>query len=112
MTVYDLNRDELQILKQQYLQDQQGNISYDEASDIDYYVSDGEIYEAYAGTEFSVDDFGVRDSEDEDMNIRITIDVNLSKTSADYAVTQVLNAIRSGETRGYLEGCQFEIVER
>ena len=112
MTVYDLNRDELTMLKQQYLQEKQGNISYEELAFIDDYVSDDEVYTAYTGVQFSVDDFGVRDSEEEDMNVRVTIDIDLSKTDIDYAVTQVLNAIRGGDTQGYLTGCQFEITER
>ena len=112
MSVYDLNREELELLKQQYLQEVQGSISYDELADIDSYVSDAEVYEAYAGTSFTADDFGVRESDEDYGRVRVTIDVDLNTTSIDYAVTQVLNAIRSGETRGYITGCQFEITER
>ena len=61
MTVYDLNREQLTELKQSYytqLLDERGESpSYGELADIDDYVSDEEIFDAYAGTDFVPDDF-------------------------------------------------------
>lgn len=58
MTVCDLNRDQLQELKQRYYADITGeDLSYDEIYRIDELVSDAEIFVAYAGTEFVNDDF-------------------------------------------------------
>lgn len=61
MTVYDLNRDQLVELKQNYLtenMEEQGyGVSYDVLADADNIISDERIYEIYAGTEFSPDDF-------------------------------------------------------
>ncbi len=58
MTVYDLNRDQLIELKQRYLADAAGrDLSYGELADADSIVTDEEVYNYYAGTEFVVDDF-------------------------------------------------------
>lgn len=58
MTVYELNRDQLEELKQRYYMDHVNeNPSYGELAEIDDLVSDEEVYEEYAGTDFVVDDF-------------------------------------------------------
>ena len=61
MTVRELNRDQLIELKQAYLTqklDEQGEgISYGELAEADELVSDAEIFEEYAGTDFVPDDF-------------------------------------------------------
>ena len=70
MRVYDLNRDQLTELKQNYLTqklDEQGDgISYEELAFIDDYVSDEEIFEEYAGTEFVNDDFACSAGQEEE----------------------------------------------
>lgn len=66
MTVYDLNRDQLEELKTRYYADKVGrDISYDEIYNIDELVSDSEIYEEYAGTDFVPDDFFCSAGEDD-----------------------------------------------
>lgn len=66
MTVYDLNRDQLQELKQHYYAEKTGeDLSYEELAFIDDYVSDEEVYDYYAGTVFSPDDFLSSAGEDE-----------------------------------------------
>lgn len=68
MTVYDLNRDQLIELKQRYLADAAGrDLSYGELADADSLVTDEEIYNYYAGTEFVVDDFFSGEDENEDI---------------------------------------------
>lgn len=57
MTVHDLTRDQLILLKQQHLLVTQGHVSWGELADVDNLVSDEEIFEEYAGTVFSEDDF-------------------------------------------------------
>lgn len=58
MTVYDLNEDQLQELKQRYYADKTGrDLSYDEIINIDRLVSWREIRDAYSGVEFVQDDF-------------------------------------------------------
>lgn len=61
MTVYDLNREQLIELKQAYLTqqyDERGESpSWGELASADEIISDDEIYEAYAGTDFVNDDF-------------------------------------------------------
>ena len=61
MTVYELNRDQLTELKQNYytqLLDERGESpSYDELANIDDYISDGEIYAAYEAYSFTPGDF-------------------------------------------------------
>ena len=66
MTVYDLNRDQLIELKQRYLADEAGrDLSYGELADADSLVTDEEVYNYYAGTEFVVDDFFSGEDEEE-----------------------------------------------
>ena len=74
MTVYDLNRDQLIELKQQYYQEKTGSpLSYVELSIIDDLVSDEEIYDAYNGTRFVPDDFFGSSGQDEEENIRFFV---------------------------------------
>ena len=114
MTVYDLNRDQLAELKARYYQDQVGyDLSYEELANIDAYVTDTEIFNEYAGTEFTPDDFFCSAGEEfiENNRVRVIIDVN-DASYTDYALRDVLQAIQDGETRGYHQYGQFEIVER
>ena len=70
MTVYDLNRDQLQELKQRYYAEQTGeDLSYDEIYRIDELVSDEEVYDEYGGTDFVPDDFFSSTGEDEDTTL-------------------------------------------
>lgn len=114
MDVYDLNRDQLAELKARYYQDLVGyELSYEELANIDAYVTDAEIFREYADTEFTPDDFFSSAGEEfiENNRVRVIIDVN-DASYTDYAVRDVLEAIQNGETRGYHQYGQFEIVER
>ena len=58
MTVYDLNEDQLQELKQRYYIEKTGrDLSYEEMINIDRLVSWREIRDAYSDVEFVQDDF-------------------------------------------------------
>ena len=61
MNVKELSRDQIEELKQEYLtrkMDENGETpSYEELALADQTISDDEIFEEYAGTEFSPDDF-------------------------------------------------------
>lgn len=58
MTVYDLNRDQLQQLKQQYwIERNDEEPDYYTLANIDDYVSDDEIYDWWGDTEFVPEDF-------------------------------------------------------
>lgn len=57
MTVYELNRDQLQELKARYYQGAGEDLSYDELANIDNLVSDEEVYSYYRNFSFSPDDF-------------------------------------------------------
>lgn len=75
MTVYDLNRDQLAELKvNYYTRGGAVDISYDDIVNIDDLVSDQEIFDEYAGTIFSPEDFA--SSSDEEYSL----DVDLSGT--------------------------------
>lgn len=67
MTVYDLNRDQLEQVKQRMLMeryDEHGETpSYGELADADNLISDEEVYEEYGGTEFVPEDFGFEEEE-------------------------------------------------
>lgn len=57
MTVFDLNREQLAQLKQDYLLDNHPYVSWGELDDVDALVSDETVYNAFSGVEFSEDDF-------------------------------------------------------
>lgn len=114
MDVYDLNRDQLAELKARYYQDKVGyDLSYEELANIDAYVTDSEVYREYAGTIFTPDDFFCSAGEDftENNGARVVVDV-YDANRIEEAVSDVLEAIQNGETRGYHQYGQFEIVER
>ena len=57
MSVYELNKNQLIELKQNYLCEVQKNVSYGELCDADNIISDEEIFSEYGNFEFSEDDF-------------------------------------------------------
>lgn len=64
MTVYELNRAQMEELKQDYLvdyldhqADEDEPITYGDLANADLIIDDETIYEAYTGTIFSEDDF-------------------------------------------------------
>lgn len=57
MSVYELNKNQLIELKQNYLCEVQENVSYGELCDADDIVSDEEIFQAYSCMDFSSEDF-------------------------------------------------------
>ena len=57
MSVYELSKNQLIELKQNYLFKRDENISYDKLLDADIIVSDEEIFNEYENVEFSEDDF-------------------------------------------------------
>lgn len=61
LSVHDLTRDQLILLKQHHLMESQVSVSYGELAEVDTLVSDEEIFAAYADTFFSEDDFPICD---------------------------------------------------
>lgn len=63
MTIKELTPEQLEQVKQNYYMMQQAEkgegVSYGELADINNLVTDAEIFEAYANTIFSPDDFGL-----------------------------------------------------
>lgn len=57
MTVHELNADQLLCLKQAYLCNTRESVSWGELADAGEIVSDRIIYDEYACTDFSEDDF-------------------------------------------------------
>lgn len=57
MSVYELSKNQLIELKQNYLCEVQKNVSYGELCDADNIISDEEIFSEYGNVEFSKDDF-------------------------------------------------------
>ena len=57
MSVYELNKNQLIELKQNYLCEVQKNVSYGELCDADNIVSDEEVFQVYSCTDFSSEDF-------------------------------------------------------
>ena len=57
MSVYELSKNQLIELKQNYLCEVQKNVSYGELCNADNIISDEEIFNEYGNVEFSEDDF-------------------------------------------------------
>lgn len=57
MTVKELNRDQMIQLKQDYLCETRGDVSYGELADADEIVSDEQMFDYYGGIDFVEDDF-------------------------------------------------------
>ena len=57
MSVYELSKNQLIELKQNYLCEVQKNVQYGELCDADNIISDEEIFNEYGNVEFSEDDF-------------------------------------------------------
>nr|DAG70237.1 MAG TPA: hypothetical protein [Caudoviricetes sp.] len=57
MKVRELNREQLEELKQRYYTEKNENVSYGEFADIDKLVTDNEIFEEYEHIEFCEEDF-------------------------------------------------------
>ena len=57
MSVYELSKNQLIELKQNYLCEVQENVSYGELCDADNIVSDEEIFQVYSCMDFSSEDF-------------------------------------------------------
>lgn len=106
MTVYDLNRDQLTELKQNYytqLLDERGESpSYEELAFIDDYVSDEEIYDEYAGTDFVPDDFSCSAGDDEEECEKFQLDLNCYGDRATIAseLRSIATAIEYGNYGG------------
>ena len=57
MSVYELSKNQLIELKQNYLCEVQKNVSYGELCDADNIISDEEIFQTYSCTDFSSENF-------------------------------------------------------
>lgn len=57
MTVHELSKDQILALKQAYLCAHQDSVSWGELIDADSIITDKEIMEIYADTNFTEDDF-------------------------------------------------------
>lgn len=57
MSVYELNRYQMESLKAQYFMAENESVSWEELADIDSLVSDLTIYEAYGHINFTEEDF-------------------------------------------------------
>lgn len=57
MTVKELNRDQMVQLKQDYLVEIRGDVSYGELADADKLVTDAQMFDYYGGIDFVPEDF-------------------------------------------------------
>ena len=94
MTVYDLNRDQLEQVKQRMLMeryDERGESpSWGELAEADDIISDEEVYEEYGGTEFVPEDFGF-----EDEKYHLDIDCGGSKEDIASDLREIASAIEN-----------------
>lgn len=57
MTVKELNRDQMVQLKQDYLVEIRGDVSYGDLADADKLVTDAQMFDYYGGIDFVPEDF-------------------------------------------------------
>lgn len=111
MRVEDLNRDQLTELKQHYwIETHDEDPDYYTLANIDDFVSDDEVYDEYAGTEFTWDDFD-GGAEEAFAPVRIVIDV-YERRNIELALGEVTESIEAGDKRALLGSCKYEIQDR
>jgi hypothetical protein len=98
MTVYELNRDQLQELKVRYYQGAGEDLSYDEIVNIDNLVSDREVYSYYRNFSFSPDDFA--SSAGEEFFVLEIGDCTGSRYEIADNLRQIANLIEDGAFSG------------
>lgn len=111
MTVYDLNRDQLQELKVHYYQGAGEDLSYDELANIDNLVSDEEVYSYYRNYSFSPDDFASSAGE-EFFSLEIGVCAGSRCDIAD-DLRQIADLVESGAFSGLANcGTSWSIEQR
>ena len=111
MTVFDLNREQLTELKQGYwINTHDEEPDYYTLANIDDFVSDDEVYDEYAGVEFTLDDFD-GDYSEAHAPVRIVIDV-YERRNIELALGEVMESIEAGDKRALLGSCKYEIQDR
>ena len=104
MTVYELNRDQLEELKANYLMektDERGESpSWGDLADADNIISDHEIFAVYDGTEFSNDDFSCSAGQDEDGQYHLEVSGDGDKYNLASDLRQIADDIENGYYSG------------
>ena len=101
MTVYELNRDQLEELKQNYLtENYPDDIDMNRLYMADDIVPDSEIYEAYAGTEFSNDDFLCSAGRSEYDSFHLEIDGDNVVLNLASDLREIADKLEQGYTNG------------
>ena len=106
MTVYDLNRDQLIELKQRYLQDTQGDLSWGELAAADDLISDKFIMEYWADTDFTPDDF-FSSADEEDEYVQFYINTNGNRSEIAEALREIADAVDRGVYGGRQNGIEW-----
>lgn len=110
MTVYDLNRDQLAQLKQQYYIDFiDENPSYDILADIDAYVSDQDVYNWWSGADFTPDDFFSSAGEEDKEFSLIDNPIYGSREEIAQVLINIATDIRNGANRGRVSAICWKI---
>lgn len=86
MNVKELNRNQLEELKQRYYTEKNGNASYGELANINELVTDEEVMKEYDNVDFVEDDFFSSQEEKKIMNFEQALEVvrTLSKSQGFY----------------------------
>ena len=105
MTVYDLNRDQLIQLKQNYLTQTQRDISYSELADADDLISDLFIFEYYDGVDFTPEDFG--ETEEGDEYVQFYINTNGNRSEIAETLREIADAVDRGVYGGKTNGIEW-----
>lgn len=104
MTVYELNRDQLEELKQNYLtekMDERGESpSWGDLADADSIISDHEIFAVYDGTEFSNDDFSCSAGQSEYDSFHLEIDGDNEVLNLASDLREIADKLEQGYTNG------------
>lgn len=102
MTVYDLNRDQLIELKQQYLTNFSGEEpSYKELADADEIITDEQIRRYCRDMTFTPDDFFCSAGQEEDDTCRLVIE-DANRHDIAYDLQYIADQIEGGYTNGIL----------
>lgn len=103
MTVYDLNRDQLEELKvMAWANMQRRDPYYDEIANIDDYISDQEIFDLYEGIAFTPDDFMCSAGSDDKEDTCSVVIEGANRHDISFDLQYVAQQIESGYTNGIL----------
>ena len=107
MRVDELNRDQLEKLKQHYLMETQMDVSYSDLASADDIVSDEDIFDYYGDVDFVPDDFYCSAGQEEDECVNFYINTNNNRSKIAEALRRIAQSVEDGVYGGRANGIEW-----